>query len=372
MRGVGGSAPNCEVSHRSKSSLALAQRFVETAHDEHDRLSPLVRPRPSQKRAPMSTTPGGLSRRRGAPATSSTSSSSSSPNPPAGPSNPSRPSTPHSNSANGHGGNGKPGAAPVAGAGGGTGHKIAFDRRDMETGESRIMPKLTLMEEVLLLGLKDKQVSLPRRLLFLCVTESPAGVVGAGGDRSAKAGLSIVSWGNIENGNWVSGMGRELRRETGVLPTRSLSRAPPASRECVHRHCSALSSRELTCAAEVASAGGCDVHLAFISFRETAPRRARRLEVPPERPHTVPMLTQYPLSSGLPLVLERQHFVHAAWMHHPRARSATPYRHGQRPESSPVPPGRSVRPSRRRRLSGIRTDLPPPQLYRGGGRHAHG
>lgn len=40
-----------------------------------------------------------------------------------------------------------------------TGHKVAFDERDMESGEDRIMPKLTLMEEVLLLGLKDKQVS---------------------------------------------------------------------------------------------------------------------------------------------------------------------------------------------------------------------
>lgn len=41
-------------------------------------------------------------------------------------------------------------------------HKIAFDARDMENGEEKVMPKLTLMEEVLLLGLKDKQVeSLP-------------------------------------------------------------------------------------------------------------------------------------------------------------------------------------------------------------------
>ena len=40
-------------------------------------------------------------------------------------------------------------------------HKIAFDPRDMEEGEERLkFPKLTLMEEVLLLGLKDKQVLL--------------------------------------------------------------------------------------------------------------------------------------------------------------------------------------------------------------------
>jgi|SRR5277367_1070028 len=41
-------------------------------------------------------------------------------------------------------------------------HRIAFDPRDMEEGEERLkFPKLTLMEEVLLLGLKDKQVSKP-------------------------------------------------------------------------------------------------------------------------------------------------------------------------------------------------------------------
>ncbi|KAG8898015.1 hypothetical protein FRC00_003522, partial [Tulasnella sp. 408] len=38
------------------------------------------------------------------------------------------------------------------------GSKIAFDPRDLDTeGESSKMPKLTLMEEVLLLGLNDRQ-----------------------------------------------------------------------------------------------------------------------------------------------------------------------------------------------------------------------
>lgn len=42
------------------------------------------------------------------------------------------------------------------------GHKIAFDPRDMsESAERSKQPKLTMMEEVLLLGLKDKQVCLP-------------------------------------------------------------------------------------------------------------------------------------------------------------------------------------------------------------------
>jgi|TARA_R110002003_G_scaffold104_40_gene8537 hypothetical protein len=39
------------------------------------------------------------------------------------------------------------------------GHKIAFDPRDMsESAERSKQPKLTLMEEIILMGLKDKQV----------------------------------------------------------------------------------------------------------------------------------------------------------------------------------------------------------------------
>lgn len=45
--------------------------------------------------------------------------------------------------------------------GGENGHKIAFDPRDIsETEERNKQPKLTLMEEILLIGLKDKQVSI--------------------------------------------------------------------------------------------------------------------------------------------------------------------------------------------------------------------
>lgn len=41
------------------------------------------------------------------------------------------------------------------------GHKIAFDPRDIsESAERNKQPKLTLMDEVVLLGLKDKQVSI--------------------------------------------------------------------------------------------------------------------------------------------------------------------------------------------------------------------
>jgi Golgi phosphoprotein 3 len=41
------------------------------------------------------------------------------------------------------------------------GHKIAFDPRDIsESAERNKQPKLTLMEEILLMGLKDKQVDL--------------------------------------------------------------------------------------------------------------------------------------------------------------------------------------------------------------------
>lgn len=47
--------------------------------------------------------------------------------------------------------------------GGGTalegGGKVAYDPRDLETeGEGKSMPRLTILEEILLLGIKDKQV----------------------------------------------------------------------------------------------------------------------------------------------------------------------------------------------------------------------
>lgn len=39
------------------------------------------------------------------------------------------------------------------------GHRIAFDPRDLQQGDERSkQPRLTLMEEILLMGLKDKQV----------------------------------------------------------------------------------------------------------------------------------------------------------------------------------------------------------------------
>jgi Golgi phosphoprotein 3 len=43
-----------------------------------------------------------------------------------------------------------------------SGGKVAYDPRDFQDdAESNKMPRLTLMEEVLLLGLKDKAVCLP-------------------------------------------------------------------------------------------------------------------------------------------------------------------------------------------------------------------
>jgi Golgi phosphoprotein 3 len=44
-----------------------------------------------------------------------------------------------------------------------TGHIVAYDPRDMsESAERSKQPKLTLMEEILLLGLKDRQVNTGR------------------------------------------------------------------------------------------------------------------------------------------------------------------------------------------------------------------
>ena len=79
-----------------------------------------------------------LSRRRGAP-TSSIETSSSQPFNSQSSSSSSRPTTPGTQSQ--------------------SQHKVAYDERDMkDETEERLNPRLTLMEEVLLLGLKDKQV----------------------------------------------------------------------------------------------------------------------------------------------------------------------------------------------------------------------
>ena len=61
--------------------------------------------------------------------------------------------------------------------GGENGHKIAFDPRDLsESAERSKQPKLTLMEEILLIGLKDKQVldmgDSIRSITFLLITGS--------------------------------------------------------------------------------------------------------------------------------------------------------------------------------------------------------
>jgi len=86
----------------------------------------------------------GLTRRRGGAGASSGDNEDgdanrvSTPTPKAGPSRDSAPETSYESSENGH--------------------KIAFDPRDMsESAERSKQPKLTMMEEVLLLGLKDKQ-----------------------------------------------------------------------------------------------------------------------------------------------------------------------------------------------------------------------
>ena len=56
-------------------------------------------------------------------------------------------------------------------ASGENGHKIAYDPRDLsETAERSRQPKLTLMEEILLLGLKDKQVRALSLEVLQCCT----------------------------------------------------------------------------------------------------------------------------------------------------------------------------------------------------------
>ena len=106
---------------------------------------------------------GGLSRRRVQPTAAS-----DAPSPPIQssflePSTPSGlPSPGSSNDLNGLGlGHGHAGTAMEGG------NKIAYDPRDLgndDSVEGGKVPKLTILEEVLLLGLKDKQVSVPQRI----------------------------------------------------------------------------------------------------------------------------------------------------------------------------------------------------------------
>jgi Golgi phosphoprotein 3 len=81
------------------------------------------------------------------------------------------PSIPSSSAAN------RPGTSTPSGAAGATGGsgalegrgKVAYDPRDFEDGgETQQMPRLTLMEEVLLLGLKDKAVGRAHHVLGYC------------------------------------------------------------------------------------------------------------------------------------------------------------------------------------------------------------
>lgn len=88
----------------------------------------------------MSSTPTGLTRRRGAGGAPSNEAGERVQSPvPSRPNETRNPETSYESGANGH--------------------KIAYDPRDISESAERVkQPKLTLMEEVLLLGLKDKQV----------------------------------------------------------------------------------------------------------------------------------------------------------------------------------------------------------------------
>jgi Golgi phosphoprotein 3 len=89
-----------------------------------------------------------------------------------------KPSLFNNGGGDGGGGGGSAPATPLQHAHAGSafegGYKIAFDPRDLQqdaTEEARTggkMPRLTIMEEVLLLGIKDKQVN----LLFLSLPSS--------------------------------------------------------------------------------------------------------------------------------------------------------------------------------------------------------
>ena len=67
------------------------------------------------------------------------------------------------------------------------------------------MPKLTLMEEVLLLGLKDKQVSLLSSVAFFVRHGGAARVPGDDSGCEGSDGVGIMSW----EGATVGGRPRE-------------------------------------------------------------------------------------------------------------------------------------------------------------------
>ena len=98
----------------------------------------------------MSST-AGLSRRRVAQASSTSGTTAESSNGNGSSSTPA-PTGSHQHP-NGNGGLGHAGTAMEGG------NKIAYDPRDLDNdNEDKRMPKLTILEEILLLGLKDQQV----------------------------------------------------------------------------------------------------------------------------------------------------------------------------------------------------------------------
>ncbi|KAL6692733.1 vacuolar protein sorting-associated protein 74 [Trichoderma pleuroticola] len=127
-------------SHRLVSGLGLGsfddrRRSPESAHP------PQPTPLPKHPTKPVSMSSSGLTRRRGAGGVAGTEGESSNGVSRTNSTRDARDSGPETSYESGE-----------------NGHKIAFDPRDIsESAERSKQPKLTMMEEVLLLGLKDKQ-----------------------------------------------------------------------------------------------------------------------------------------------------------------------------------------------------------------------
>jgi hypothetical protein len=89
------------------------------------------------------------------------------------------------------------------------GHKIAYDPRDISESAERIkQPKLTLMEEVLLLGLKDKQVYFSKVLTHM---RNRADAVTRVCSRSGMT-ISRTPSEAVLCSNWLSGGGLVCRK----------------------------------------------------------------------------------------------------------------------------------------------------------------
>jgi hypothetical protein len=178
------------------------------------------------------------------------------------------------------------------------------------------MPKLTLMEEVLLLGLKDKQV---RSSILICCSS----LLYLSSPRTLSKSPFKPHFHDAQVARRVEGFQQRVARARTAL--RSCQSAhgiaePPAQ--------AVAQSRQLQRA------------LSGRVFGLGRRRRGSSSRVSCER--IAADQQSLSLETGLPLFLERQHLLHPPRLHHYRARSPSPNRHGQGSQPETIPASRPV------------------------------